>query len=183
MSKISENLKKELFQENIESKLYAIVDSAVDKVIDGHFESDSAERTILYREEKDKRDLELRAPHLVVLAENDEFTQRIINEGYGNNWGCFIKSQLDRETLVEHFSNYTKIYSEVHEQDVYIRFYDPRAMNKYFSILQQEEGREFFSKIDAIYVEKKEEPQTLFKYSLNVDEMIQREEIDLEDEV
>jgi len=183
MSKIIENLKKELFQQNREANLYAIIDSAVDKMIDGHFESNNAQRYILYKDEEDKRDLELRAPHLVVLDENDEFTQRILNEGYGNNWGCFIKSQFDIETLVEHFCNYTKVYSEVHEQDVYIRFYDPRVINKYFSIFGKDEGIEFFSKIDAIYVEKKEEPQTLFKYSLNVDEMIQRQEISLEDEV
>ena len=182
MSKIIDNLKKELFQQNREANLYAIVDSAVDKMIDGHFESDNAQRYILYKDEEDKRDLELRAPHLVELKENDTFTKRVFNEGYGNNWGCFIKSHESIEVLVEHFSNYTKVYSEAHEQDVYIRFYDPRAMNKYLTILQQEEGIEFFSKIDAIYVEKKEEPQTLFKYSLNVDKLIQREEIDLEDE-
>ena len=183
MSKIIENLKEELFNEDKESNLYAIIDSAVDKMIDGHFESDDAKRYILYKDEEDKRDLELRAPYLVVLDKNDEFTKRVLNEGYGNNWGCFIQSNESVEVLVEHFCNYTKVYSEAHEQDVYIRFYDPRAINKYFSILQQEEGTTFFSKIEAVYVEKVEEAQTLFKYSLNVDELIQRKEISLEDEV
>lgn len=183
MSNIIEKLKKELFNENKEANLYAIIDSAVDKMIDGHFESDEVERYILYKDEEDKRDLELRAPHLVELKENDTFTKRVLNEGYANNWGCFIKSNESIEALVEHFSNYTKVYSEAHEQDVYIRFYDPRAMNKYFTILQQEEGKAFFSKIEAIYVEKNEESETLLKYSLNVDELIQRQEISLEDEV
>jgi len=180
MSKIVENLKKELFNTDKESKLYAIVDSAVDKMIDGHFESDDAIRYILYKDEEDRRELELRAPHLVVLDESDEFTKRVFAEGYGNNWGCFIKSNESIEVLVEHLSGYTKVYSEAHEQDVYIRFYDPRAINKYFSILQKEEGIEFFSKIEAIVVEKAKEPQTIFKYSLNIDGMIQREEISLE---
>ena len=183
MNNIIENLKKELFNEDKEDNFYAIVDSAVDKMIDGHFESDDAIRYILYKDEEDKRDLELRAPYLIQLNKNDEFTKRVLNEGYGNNWGCFIKSNESVEVLVEHFCNYTKVYSEVHEQDVYIRFYDPRAMNKYFTILEQEEGKEFFSKIDAIYVEKVEESQILFKYSLNIDKLIQRQEISLEDEV
>ena len=183
MSSIIENLKKELFNENKETYLYAIIDSAVDKMIDGHFESDDVIRYILYKDEEDKRDLELRAPHLVELKENDTFIKRVLSEGYGNSWGCFIKSNESIEVLVEHFSNYTKVYSEAHEQDVYIRFYDPRAMNKYFSILQQEEGIDFFSKIDAIYVEKVEEPQSLLKYTLNEEEMIERQEISLEDEV
>jgi hypothetical protein len=183
MSNIIENLTKELFNEDKEDNLYAIVDSAVDKMIDGHFESDDAIRYILYKDEEDKRDLELRAPHLVVLNKNDEFTKRVLSEGYGNNWGCFIKSSESIEVLVEHFCNYTKVYSEAHEQDVYIRFYDPRAINKYFSILQQEEGKEFFSKVEAVYVEKVEEAETLLKYSLNKEEMIQRQEISLEDEV
>lgn len=183
MNNIIENLKKELFNEDKEDNFYAIVDSAVDKMIDGHFESDDAIRYILYKDEEDKRDLELRAPYLIQLNKNDEFTKRVLNEGYGNNWGCFIKSNESVEVLVEHFCNYTKVYSEAHEQDVYIRFYDPRAMNKYFTILEQEEGKEFFSKIDAIYVEKVEESQILFKYSLNIDKLIQRQEISLEDEV
>jgi len=183
VNNIIENLKKELFNEDKEDNFYAIVDSAVDKMIDGHFESDDAIRYILYKDEEDKRDLELRAPYLIQLNKNDEFTKRVLNEGYGNNWGCFIKSNESVEVLVEHFCNYTKVYSEVHEQDVYIRFYDPRAMNKYFTILEQEEGKEFFSKIDAIYVEKVEESQILFKYSLNIDKLIQRQEISLEDEV
>ena len=38
MSSIIENLKEELFHENKETNLYAIIDSAVDKMIDGHFE-------------------------------------------------------------------------------------------------------------------------------------------------
>jgi len=183
VNNIIENLKKELFNEDKEDNFYAIVDSAVDKMIDGHFESDDAIRYILYKDEEDKRDLELRAPYLIQLNKNDEFTKRVLNEGYGNNWGCFIKSNESVEVLVEHFCNYTKVYSEAHEQDVYMRFYDPRAMNKYFTILEQEEGKEFFSKIDAIYVEKVEESQILFKYSLNIDKLIQRQEISLEDEV
>ena len=182
MNKIIENLKEELFQKDRELNLYMIVDSAVNKMIDGHFESDDVDRYILYKDEEDKRDLELRAPHLVEFREKSIFTQRVFDEGYGNNWGCFIKSSHDMEILVEHFSSYTKIYSEAHEQDVYIRFYDPRAMSKYFSMFSKEEGIEFFSKIDAIYIEKVEELQVLLKYSLNKDEMIQREEISLEGE-
>ena len=182
MHNLIDKLHNALFEENRETNLYAIVDSAVDKRIDGHFESDNVKRYILYRDEEDKRDLELRAPHLVRLQENDTFTKRVLNEGYGNNWGCFIKSNESVDVLVEHFCNYTKVYSEAHEQDVYIRFYDPRAINKYFSIFTKEEREAFFSKIDAIYAERPNEPQILRRYSLNSDTLIEREEIGLEEE-
>jgi len=183
MSSMIDKLNNELFEKNRETNLYAIVDSAVDKRIDGHFESDEVERYILYKDEEDKKDLALRAPHIVALHKEDTFTKRVFNEGYGNNWGCFIKSNESVEVLVEHFCNYTKVYSEAHEQDVYIRFYDPRAINKYFSIFTKEEREAFFSKIDAIYAETPNEPQTLRRYSLNSDTLIEREEICLEEKV
>ena len=87
------------------------------------------------------------------------------------------------EVLVEHFSNYTKVYSEAHEQDVYIRFYDPRAINKYFMMLDQEEGLEFFSKVDIIYVEQDDKKEILYKYNINEEQQrIQLEMIKLNKE-
>lgn len=161
------------------AQLYAIVDSAVDGMIDGHFESDEPWKQILYRDEEDRRTLERKAPHLVLLKEDHPFTERLFEEGYGKNWGCFLLSKEEFSALSDHLSRYTKVYSQVHEQDVYVRFYDPRAMHKYFSMFQLEEGVEFFSKMEAIYVEKENSPSTLLHYKLNVDNRIQRHEIDL----
>lgn len=166
----------------VHAQLYAIVDSAVDGMIDGHFESDQPKKQILYRDEEDRRALERTAPYLVLLEEDHPFTERLFEEGYANNWGCFLLSREDFSALADHLSHYTKVYSQVHKQDVYVRFYDPRAMYKYFAMLQQEEGAAFFAKMEAIYVEKEKEPKTLFQYSLNTDERIQQQEISLENE-
>jgi len=161
-----QSLKKYLFSDN-NLYVYAIIDSAVDTMIDGHFESDEPQKWILYKDEKDILDLELRAPHLIQLDQENIFTQRIFEEGYGNNWGCFIFSEFRAEELSEHLKKYTKIYSQEHKQDVYIRFYDPRAMGQYFPCFDKEESQEFFSKITTIMTEKVKEPHILYVYSLH----------------
>jgi len=172
-------LRDYLFNSN-DLNVYAIIDSAVDKRIDGHFESDEPQKWILYKDEKDILDLELRAPHLILLDINNLFTQRIFEEGYGNNWGCFIFSSVGAEELAEHLKAYTKIYSQEHKQDAYIRFYDPRAMGQYFPCFSKEESQEFFSKITTILVEKEKKPHILYKYSLQEkSSQVQREEINL----
>ena len=162
--------------------LYAIVDSAVDGIIDGHFESDEPEKYILYREESDLRDLELRAPHLVVLQEEDIFTQRLFTEGYGRNWGCFIFSLYDAQTLAEHLRDYTKVYSYEHRQNVYIRFYDPRAMEKYFRLFDTQEAQRFFSKLSYMMAENPKDTDVLHLYSLHQKtSQVQREEKKLQE--
>ena len=100
-------LKTFLFEEahRTHTQLYAIVDSAVDGMIDGHFESDEPQKQILYRDEEDRRTLELRAPHLIVLEKAHPFTERLFKEGYGNHWGCFLFSKEDLHTLADHLSN------------------------------------------------------------------------------
>lgn len=160
--------------------VYAIVDSAVDAIIDMHFESDEPNRWILYTEEQDREELEQRAPYLIELNQEDIFSQRVLEEGYGNHWGCFLLSEYHAEVLAAHLSNYTKIYSQAHDQDVYIRFYDPRAIGQYFPCFTKEESQNFYSKITSIMVEKVKEPNILYTYSFNEKHVhIQRTETNL----
>ena len=176
-------LKNFLFEEahRTHTQLYAIVDSAVDGMIDGHFESDEPKKQILYRDEEDRRTLELKAPHLIVLEKEHPFTERLFREGYGKHWGCFLFSKENLPTLADHLSNYTKVYSTEHQQDVYVRFYDPRAMGQYFPLFDKEEAKAFFTHIEAIAVEDAKNPKVLYTYSLHKQsEQIQREEKDLE---
>lgn len=178
-----QSLKEHLF--NVaDLYVYAIIDSAVDKMIDGHFESDEPKKWILYKDEKDILDLELRAPHLIQLDQENLFTERIFQEGYGNNWGCFIFSEYHAEELAEHLKAYTKIYSQEHKQDAYIRFYDPRAMGQYFPCFTKKESQTFFSKITTIMTEKVKEPHILYVYSLQEkSSQVQRKEINLNKEI
>ena len=173
------DMKTYLFEEARRNNmhLYAIVDSAVDGMIDGHFESDEPEKYILYKDEQDKLDLELKAPHLIVMHEEDLFTQRIFAEGYGNHWGCFMFSKETPARLTEHFCNYTKVYSQEHKQNVYIRFYDPRAIGEYFPLFDKEEAKAFFAPIEKIVVENSKNPAIFYNYSLHeATGQIQREE-------
>ena len=178
MNQVVHTLKEKLFGYKESKKIYAIIDSAVDDTIDGHFESDEPHKEILYRDEEDRVDLELKAPHLIAMEEDHPFTERIFQEGHGNYWGCFIVSSVTFETLAEHLKAYTKIYSQEHKQDVYIRFYDPRAMGQYFSLFDDDEAEAFFSKIDEIWVENPKDSNIVYSYSLHqVSLKIQKKEI------
>jgi len=176
-------VEKELFKKE-KINTYAIVDSAVNEEILRYINRRGVERKILYRDRVDRRDLSRKAPYLVELHKDNVDTHKLLKEGYGHNWGCFVLSYFSIKELSRHFTNYTKIYSEVHEQNIYMRFYDPRTINKYLNILNKEESLEFFSKISTLYVEKVDEPQILLKYNYEIEKQrIQKEEIILEEEI
>jgi len=186
MKQTAQKLYAYLFELAEEKKmyLYAIIDSAVDGMIDGHFESDEPKKEILYSDPKDQIALELKAPHLILLERNHPFTLRIFEEGIGQNWGCFVLSKEPFDVVATHLKHYTKIYSQEHQQDVYVRFYDPRAIGKYFPLLDQEEAVEFFSKMACIISEIPENEKHIHLYMLDhQSSKIQRVEKRLQEEV
>jgi len=159
------NLKEYLSDER-GSYLYAILDSAIESRVKEYIEQYDLPSWILYKDERDREALREKAPYLVRLNIDDEATEILLEEGYGSNWGCFVVSDTQAEELATHLAQYTKIYSAVHEQQIYMRFYDPRAWERYINILAIEEQEEFFSELNTLLIENPKDFRELWSYRL-----------------
>jgi len=101
---------------------------------------------------KDEENLEEVAPYLVELSEVNKFTDWVL-EGYGNGYSLFLQSTYDLITIHSVLSPLTKIIDEETEDNVFVRFYDPRVFQKYLKIQTKEQCEALFSIIPIFLYE------------------------------
>jgi hypothetical protein len=107
-------------------------------------------------------DMQEVAPYMVRLLPGTPFTDWLLSEVWGKNWGIFAQT---RETVLEmrnHFSAILTVYDEAGTPMTF-RYYDPRVWRKFVPTCQPDEIKTLFGKVDTFLVES-EDKQTLVKY-------------------
>ena len=107
------------------------------------------------------------APYMVRLLPGTPFTEWLLKECWGKNWGVFAQN---RETVLEmrkHFSSLMTVYDEA-GQPMMFRYYDPRVFRKFLPTCQPNEIKTLFGKIDTFLVES-EDKGSLISYELSED--------------
>ena len=115
-------------------------------------------------------------PYLVQLLPNGDFTNWVIDEFYGKNWGIFVHCRFSITEMRRHF----RALMSVHDEDgnpMMFRFYDPRVIRKFLPTCETDQIETFFGKVETFFVEA-EEGETLLSYKFQNDELKQ-DEIDL----
>jgi hypothetical protein len=105
------------------------------------------------------------APYMVRLIPNTHFTEWVLSECWGKNWGIFAQT---RETVIEmrkHFSSLITVYDESGAPMTF-RYYDPRVWRKFLPTCQPDELKTIFGKVDAFFVES-EDQESFIRYELN----------------
>lgn len=97
------------------------------------------------------RALELAAPQLVELLPGHHFTHRLLDEGFGQAWGSFLRVS-DASNLRHHLRKMLKVEG-VMRRPVLFRFYDPRVLRAFLPHAQPAQLREFFGPVSAWYAE------------------------------
>lgn len=155
-----EKLLDNLFSE--EYTTYVILDGAADNII--HFKVKyffDVSYQCLYRGQ-DKEELEEVAPYLVECRKNSEFTNWVL-DNYGKNFGVFIQSTHNLAQIHDELSARTKIIDEETGNNLFIRFYDPRAILKYFKIQTSQQGKSLFSIVPIFLYENYKNNLELYK--------------------
>lgn len=109
-------------------------------------------------------DMQEVAPYMVRLLPGTPFTEWLLSEVWGKNWGIFAQT---RETVLEmrkHFSSLLTVYDEMGTPMTF-RYYDPRVWRKLLPTCQPNEVKELFGKVDTILVES-EDKESLIQYEL-----------------
>lgn len=107
------------------------------------------------------RELELVAPHMVELLPGHRLVTRLLDEGWSQSWGVFVKIQ-DPTNLRRHFRRFLKVRDEA-GRSLLFRFYDPRVLRAYLPTCRSDELAEVFGPV-ASYLTEGEGGATLIDF-------------------
>jgi hypothetical protein len=113
----------------------------------------------------DEKELETVSPYLVKLEKDDEATEWVLNNYTDVNWMSFIQSSKPYSELLQTLKAFTKTYDEKEEHYVYIRYYDPRAIEITLDMFGEDGRKEWFETIDAMYARDTLEKDILLKFT------------------
>lgn len=103
------------------------------------------------------------APYLVRLYPKTPFTDWVLKECWGNNWGIFVHSRKPLPKLRNHFRSLITVYDE-EGKPMYFRYYDPRVLNVFLPTCQPDEINTFFGDVESYFAES-EEDQKLTRFA------------------
>lgn len=112
------------------------------------------------------------APYVVSLSPRSALTKAVIEQGWGESWGIFLRSPAILPALARHFRELLPVKDE-RGKELFFRFYDPRVLRLYLPTCTPTELRTFFGPVDAFALEGEEE-DTLIELFLAKDKLAQR---------
>ena len=132
-------------------KTWAILDAARDDRIYRAVDRSSQESCCLFAGNISPALREV-APYLVRFDKEDDSTNFILDNGWGNAWGIFFSSQASMETLRKHFRRFLRVTDESGRKLLF-RYYDPRVLTIYLPTCTNEELTDIFGPVDRFVVE------------------------------
>jgi hypothetical protein len=131
--------------------IFAIVDSARDDRIFGAVDGTYQPKECLYTGVLPWQ-MQMTAPYLVELARDDRFTTFLIEKGWGNSWGTFVRTETGLKQLRRHLRQFLRVRSEEGKRLIF-RYYDPRVLRVYLPTCRPAELETFFGPVDAFVTE------------------------------
>ncbi|MBM4032667.1 MAG: DUF4123 domain-containing protein [Planctomycetes bacterium] len=152
-----------------DAHVYALFDGASVKELREKLWQHEPEHVCLWRGEMEPDIAEV-APYLVELKPDAEFTQWVLEKGWGNHWGIFAVSQSDLRALRQHFRRFTMV-RDPDGRNLYFRFYDPRVLRTFLPTCTPDELEKFFGPVIFLAAEDEAPasglPATLLRFSLS----------------
>ena len=112
-------------------------------------------------------DMQEVAPYMVRLLPGTPFTEWLLDEVWGKNWGIFAQTKETVLAMKNHFSSLITVYDDT-GMPMTFRYYDPRVWRKFLPTCQPEDLKSLFGKVDTFLVES-EDKQNLLSYELNAE--------------
>jgi hypothetical protein len=92
------------------------------------------------------------APYLVHLERNAEFTEWLIDRGWGEHWGIFAVSDGNMKAMRQHFRSFLTVYGPDFKP-LFFRYYDPRVLRVYLPTCNAEELKTVFGPVQYYLLE------------------------------
>ncbi len=149
------NRLRELLFAGEDESTYAVIDGASVPGLLEKLALAPEEHACLYRGEIEP-DLAEVAPYLVKLREETEFTDWLLEEGWGHHWGIFAVTPVGLEALRRHFRQFLRVKDET-GKILYFRYYDPRVFRVYLPTCRRQEIKTLYGPV-LRYIAEDAEP-------------------------
>jgi len=157
---IVEQISRHLFAD-VSARAFAVLDGASIPDLVPKLQEQRPEYECLYRGEL-APDLAECAPYLVQLEPASDFTNWILEHGWGKNWGIFATAAADLHAMRRHFRTFLIVHDE-EGKPLYFRFYDPRVLRVYLPTCNAEEALKMFGSI-IYYTLEHETPNAVLQF-------------------
>jgi hypothetical protein len=104
------------------------------------------------------------APYLVQLEPGSEFTDWVIEQGWGNHWGIFAAASGDLRAMRRHFRTFLIVY-DVSGRPLRFRYYDPRVLRTYLPTCNAAELATIFGPVTS-YLLEDADPRTALRFEM-----------------
>ena len=122
-----------------------IADGARDKRIFGAVDATYVQKCCLYAGDLPWQ-LQMAAPYLVEMRQGDRYTQTVVDQGWGQAWGVFFRSEADLKTLRRHLRGFLRVRGPKGQRLIF-RYYDPRIFKVYLPNCNAGELQKFFGPV------------------------------------
>jgi hypothetical protein len=130
--------------------LWAILDCARDERIYPALRTSQLDYLCLYSGRL-HREVEAAAPHLIEIPPHSRFPRQLIEMGWGQSWGVFLRIK-DPSNLRSHLRGFLRVQDESGKILIF-RYYDPRVLRVYLPTCLPDELRTVFGPVSSYLVE------------------------------
>ncbi|BDC52152.1 hypothetical protein F183_A44670 [Bryobacterales bacterium F-183] len=166
-----DQLRDELWPKGIRPDIWAILDGARSPKAYRYAMSSGMQRECLFAGALPPA-LEQAAPYLVQLDLDDTMSRRIINEGFGESWGIFLKADLSIRTVRRHLRTILRVHDPKGRYALF-RYWDPRVLRAYLPTCMPNELKDFFGPIEAFWAEDDIFEERVFRFERQSAKLIQ----------
>lgn len=145
------------------NRIYAVLDGASVPELRTRLYEMRPEHVCLYRGELSPDIAEV-APYLVRMNIDTDFSNWVLNEGWGNHWGIFVQSRYSLAEVRKHLRSFLTVHDETGKPMLF-RFYDPRVLRSYLPTCSRRELKDFFG-IVLNFASEDETPEAMINYFL-----------------
>jgi hypothetical protein len=132
------------------TSVWAILDAARDERVYPALRQSKLEYICLYSGKLPDA-LQRAAPYIVELAPTYSFTRPLLEMGWGNSWGVFLRIE-DPRNLRHHLRSFLRVQDESGRMLVF-RYYDPRVLRTYLPTCETHELKSVFGPISSYLME------------------------------
>jgi hypothetical protein len=124
--------------------------------------------------------LQRNAPYLVQLEHDDRATIRMIEEGFGQSWGIFIRADVGIKTLRRHLRTMIRVQGP-NGKYMMFRYWDPRVLRVYLPTCLPDEVHRFFGPMEQVWSEDQPQKGRFLRFANRAGKLERMElEIDVE---
>lgn len=156
------SLAKYLWPRDLTQNTWMIIDAAIDRGIYGLiFECFYSRHACLFSGDLTPQ-MQVVAPYLLQLEQDDPKTNRFIDCAWGHSWGVFLSCDTRLHTLRRHLRAFLTVRTG-RGQRLLFRYYDPRVLRVYLPTCTTDELQTVFGPIERFLMEE-DEPDTLIEF-------------------